>query len=65
MDFFNIDGYFISGSDIDHTLECPSFAGFHTPAEPSHAANVRFGSLADILRPPSECPLSGVERTLH
>lgn len=26
-------------------------------------ARVRFGSKTDISRPPSECPLSGVERT--
>ncbi len=47
----------------------PEFAGSRavlataTSASYLIARDVRFGSLADVLRLPPECPLSGVKRT--
>ena len=34
-----------------------------TPTKPHNPLNVRFGSKADIQRPPSRCPLSGAKQT--
>ncbi len=35
----------------------------YTPADPHNSTNVRSGSLADVLRLPPECLLSGVKQT--
>ncbi len=49
------------GQPIEHGRQAPGVGDQCSTA--SGDANVRFGSLADILRLPPECLLSGVKRT--